>query len=45
MIGFSFAPLGPVMLEFGCDIVYPLSGSFSVGTMYLGTTLLSVVLA
>ena len=42
-LGFWLSPLVPVMLELSCEIVYPLSGSFSVGTMYSGATILSVV--
>lgn len=41
--GFALVPLGPVMMELCCEIIYPLNGSFAVGILYSGATLFSVV--
>ncbi len=44
-IGVFLAPIVPLMLELGCELVYPLSGSFAIGTLYAGATLFSAFTA
>jgi FLVCR family feline leukemia virus subgroup C receptor-related protein len=43
LVGLFVIPLIPVMLECSCEIIYPLSGSFAVGLLFSGATLLTVV--
>lgn len=45
LIGMFLSPVVPLMLELGCELVYPLSGSFAVGTLYAGATLFSAFTA
>lgn len=42
LIGFFLVPMAPVMLEYSCEAIYPLSGSFAVGLLLSGATLLTV---
>lgn len=36
-------PLVPILIEFGCEIIYPLNGSFSVGVMVSGSTIMALL--
>jgi FLVCR family feline leukemia virus subgroup C receptor-related protein len=45
LIGVFLSPVVPLMLELSCELVYPLSGSFAVGTLYAGATLFSALTA
>jgi FLVCR family feline leukemia virus subgroup C receptor-related protein len=45
LAGFFLSPIVPILLELSCELVYPLSGSFAVGTLYAGATLFSAFLA
>ena len=42
-IGFFLSPLVPLLFELSCEIVYPLSGSFAIGVLYSGSTILAAV--
>ena len=41
-LGFFLVPLVPIMLEYSCEAIYPLNGSFAVGIMLSGATLMTV---
>lgn len=41
-LGFFLVPLVPIMLEYSCEAIYPLNGSFAVGLMLSGATLMTV---
>jgi FLVCR family feline leukemia virus subgroup C receptor-related protein len=43
MLGFFLIPLIPVMIELSCELVYPISSSFAVGTLFSGSTLFTVL--
>ena len=43
LLGFFLIPLIPVLIEMSCENIYPLSGSFAVGMLLSGATLLTVV--
>lgn len=43
LLGFFLIPLIPVMMELSCELVYPISSSFAVGTLFGGATLLTVI--
>jgi len=43
VLGFFLVPLAPVLLEYGCEAIYPINGSFAVGLLISGATLLTVV--
>lgn len=42
-LGLFLVPLVPVSLELSCEIIYPINGSFAVGILYSGATLLTVI--
>lgn len=33
----------PVLMEFGCEAIYPLNGSFSIGVMVSGATIAALL--
>ncbi|CAK77267.1 unnamed protein product (macronuclear) [Paramecium tetraurelia] len=38
LLGFFLIPMVPVLIEYSCESIYPLNGSFSVGVMVSGAT-------
>lgn len=43
VIGFFLVPLAPVLLEYSCEAIYPINGSFAVGLLISGATLFTVI--
>lgn len=43
IIGFFLVPLAPVLLEYSCEAIYPINGSFAVGVLISGATLFTVI--
>lgn len=38
-MGLFLIPMVPVLIEYGCESIYPLNGSFGVGIMVSGATI------
>ncbi|CAD8166231.1 unnamed protein product [Paramecium octaurelia] len=43
LLGFFLIPMVPVLMEFGCEAIYPLNGSFSIGLMVSGATIAALL--
>ncbi|CAD8060431.1 unnamed protein product [Paramecium primaurelia] len=43
LLGFFLIPMVPVLMEFGCEAIYPLNGSFSIGVMVSGATIAALL--
>jgi FLVCR family feline leukemia virus subgroup C receptor-related protein len=43
LIGFFLVPMVPVMMELCCEIIYPLNGSFAIGILLSGATIVVII--
>ncbi|CAD8067678.1 unnamed protein product [Paramecium primaurelia] len=43
LLGFFIIPMVPVLIEYSCESIYPLNGSFSVGVMVSGVTIAAML--
>lgn len=45
ILSFCVMPTIPIMMDISCDVVFPVNTAFAVGSLYMGSTLLSVVIS
>ncbi|CAD8076178.1 unnamed protein product [Paramecium sonneborni] len=43
LLGFFLIPMVPVLMEYGCEAIYPIDGSFSIGIMVSGSTIMALL--
>ncbi|CAD8142845.1 unnamed protein product [Paramecium octaurelia] len=43
LVGFFIMPIAPVLMDISCDVIFPISPSFAIGIMYIGSQLLLVI--
>lgn len=37
LVGFFIMPIAPVLMDISCDVVFPISPSYAIGIMYIGS--------
>lgn len=42
-MGIFLIPMVPILVEYGCESIYPLNGSFGVGIMVSGATIIALL--
>ncbi|CAD8138646.1 unnamed protein product [Paramecium pentaurelia] len=43
LVGFFIMPIAPVLMDISCDLIFPISPSYAIGIMYIGSQILLVI--